>query len=241
MSGRAESRFKPWVWLAAVTVLILPCSLLTGAQAQPTGTLETVFSSNDLAALERLATTAQANSPEVLEARHAFELAAADVEPLGRLTQALDVRAGANLAGNIYSQASPSYSISVSLDVVSLLEVPDEREVLESYLAQAQAQTRVQVVQAFTGYVVARNTAESAAQALESAEAQFRVTTSRLEVQEVTLNDQISARSLVGSAAVSLLSANANVIITLEQLAAVVGLTAKQTLAVVAEAQLVEQ
>lgn len=205
------------------------------------GVLETVFSPGDLAALERLVSTAQANSPEVLEATRAVDLAAAEVEPLGRLTQALDVRAGANVAGGLYTQASPSYSISVSLDVVGLLDAPDEREVLKRRLARARAQTRVQVVEAFTGYVVARNAAESAAQALESAEAQFRVTTSRLEVQEATLSDQISARSSVGNAAVSLLSANAEVIVRLEQLAAVVGLSAEQTLALVAEEQTAKQ
>lgn len=215
----------------AFGIVLLALLPLAHAQEGQHRVLETVFGPTDLAALEQLVAAAQESSPEVLEASRTVELAAAAVEPLGRLAQALDVRASGNVAGSLYTQASPSYSISVSLDVVGLLEVPDEREVLARRLATARAQTRVQVVEAFTAYVVARNAAESAAQALESAEAQFRVVSSRLEVQEATLSDQIGARSSVGSAAVTLLSANAEVIVTLERLAAVVGLSAEETLA----------
>ena len=134
-----------------------------------------------------------------------------------------------------YSQASPSYSISLSLDVVELLSGDDKKSVLAGRVTQARAQTRLAVVEAFTRYAVARNAAESAAQALETGEAQFRAVGSLLKVGEATLNDQLAARSAVSSAAVTLLSANAEVIVSLEALAGTVGMTAQAVASVLAQ------
>ena len=78
-----------------------------------------------------------------------------------------------------------------------------------------------------TRFVVARNSAESAAQALETSEAQFRVAGSLLKVGEATLGDQLAARSVVSSSAVGLLTANAEVIVSLEALAAATGMNAR--------------
>ncbi len=50
---------------------------------------------------------------------------------------------------------------------------------------------------------------------------------SLLKVGGATVNDQLAARSSVSSAAVALLSANAEVIVSLEALAAVVGMEAE--------------
>ncbi len=134
-----------------------------------------------------------------------------------------------------YSQASPTYNISLSLDVVELLSADDKRTVLSGRAAQARALSRLAVVEAFTRLVVARNNAESSAQALETSEAQFRAVGSLLKVGEATLNDQLAARSSVSSAAVALLSANAEVIVSLEALAAVVGMKAEAVAEVMAQ------
>lgn len=222
--------------------VLLLVALLNVASAQDTApaavtesfTLETLFSQRDLRALEQLVTTAQANNPAVAEAEGALSLNTADTELLGRLGRSLEVGVGADLAMDYYSQASPTYTISLSLDVVELLSADDKQTVLSGRAAEARALTRLAVVEAFTRLVVARNNAESSAQALETSEAQFRAVGSLLRVGEATLNDQLAARSSVSSAAVALLSANAEVIVSLEALAAVVGMEA-EAVAVVLE------
>lgn len=200
-------------------------------------TLETLFSRRDLGALEQLVARAQASSPDVAEAESALTLNAADPELLGRLSRSLDVEVGANLAMDYYSQASPSYTISLSLDVVELLSAADQRTVPAGRVAQLRAQTRLAVVEAFTRYVVARNGAGSAAQLLETSEAQFRAVGSLLKVGEATVNDQLAARSAVGSAAVALLTANAEVIVSLEALAAAVGMSAQEVAGVLSRTE----
>lgn len=169
------------------------------------------------------------------EAESTLTLNAADAELLGRLSRSLDVGVGADMTMDYYSQASPSYNISLSLDVVELLSADDKRTVLAVRVAQLRAQTRLAVVEAFTRYVVARTGAESVAQALETSEAQFRAVGSLLKVGEATLNDQLAARSSVSSAAVTLLTANAEVIVSLEALVATVGMSAKQVAAVMTQ------
>lgn len=194
-------------------------------------TLETLFSAQDLTALEQLVTTAITNSPDVAAAESALTLNAGDTALLGRLGRSLDVGVGAAMAMDYYSQASPTYNVSVSLDVVELLSTKDERTVLSGRVGQARALARLAVVEAFTRFVVARNSAESAAQVLETSEAQFRVAGSLLKVGEATLGDQLAARSVVSSSAVALLSANAEVIVSLEALAAATGMNARDVAA----------
>ena len=214
-----------WALLLALSLGVV--SAQESAGELPAPTLETLFAKRDLSVLEQLVSAAQKGSPDVVEAEHALALTAPDAELLGRLSRSLDIGVGANLAMDYYSQASPSYSISLSLDVVELLSGDDKKSVLAGRVVRARAQTRLAVVAAFTRYTVARNAAESAAQALETNEAQFRAVGSLLKVGEATLNDQLAARSAVSSAAVTLLSANAEVIVSLEALAGTVGMTAQ--------------
>ena len=87
-------------------------------------------------------------------------------------------------------------------------------------------------------YKVALETAESAAHALESAEAAFRATQAKLEVGEATLTDQLRAQTAVSEAAITLLGANGQVIVGLEALAATVGQPPGEVLAVLGSATL---
>ena len=222
-----------WALLLALSLGVVSAQESAGELSAPT--LETLFTKPDLSVLEQLVSAAQKGSPDVVEAEHALALSAPDAELLGRLSRSLDIGVGANLAMDYYSQASPSYSISLSLDVVELLSGDDKKSVLAGRVAQARADTRLAVVEAFTRYAVARNAAESAAQALETNEAQFRAVGSLLKVGEATLNDQLAARSAVSSAAVALLSANAEVIVSLEALAGTVGMTAQEVAGVLAQ------
>lgn len=211
------------------TLASLLMVLLTTGHAQ--GTLDTVFSNADLAALERLVTLAQTQSTRVLEARGVLQRAEIDASFEGRLAEALTIRAGAGLSNDSYGQAKPSYSLNLSLDVMTLARSENHTTLANAKLSDALAKSRVDTVEAFVRYLIARNAAEAAARALESADANHHIAHARWHIGEATLADQVSAQSSVASAAVTLLRANGEVIIALEQLAAVVGASPERTLA----------
>jgi outer membrane protein TolC len=197
---------------------------LTTAHAQ---TLDAFFSPTDLAHLDELITAAQANNPEVLQATAQIDALERTASLEGRLAESLNIQAGANLNSNLYDQASPSYSISVSIDIMGLVEAGEgtTRRLLDIQLETARARARVAAVEAFVTYKVATNNAEAAARNVEAAEAAFQVSAARYNVGDTILANQIQAQTAVADAAVNLLSANGQVIVALEQLASVTGLT----------------
>ena len=99
------------------------------------------------------------------------------------------------------------------------------RRLLDIQLDTAKAQARVAAVQAYVTYKVATNSAEASARNVEAAEAAFQVSAARYNVGDAILANQIQAQTAVADAAVNLLSANGQVIVALEQLASVTGLT----------------
>jgi hypothetical protein len=212
------------------TLLALVIST-AGAQT----TLDTVLDAAELAALERLVAVAERNDPKVLEAELMLAVGQREVTLEGRLREALSINAGTAIESDPYGQARPSYSLSVRLDVMALVGPDDRSGALERSLALARAESRFKVVQAFVRYVTARQAAEAAALALESAEAAFRVASARLEVGEVTLSDQLRAQTTVSEAAVALLRANGEVVISLEGLALAVGVSRDELLALLQE------
>lgn len=216
--------------IALVLLLALvPTLVFAQEQAQEdvpedvTRNIEPFFSSNEITTLEELVELSLGNSPSVLSAEVELERGQRDVEALGRFANSLDVNAGAGFEGDFYGQVSPSYSISVGLDVIELIDVDDQRVILDRQLAQARANTRVQVTQSFVNYKNAVQAAESAAFALETSERLFRVTEARVAVGDATATDLVQAQQSVGDAALALAQANGNTIVALEQLAANVG------------------
>jgi outer membrane protein TolC len=221
---------KPIATLCAAALLGL-------AQVSYGQTLETLFSASDLVSLEQLINAAQANDAEVLETLAQIEVLERSSSFEGRLTDALTIQAGAELEGDFYNQASPSYSISISLNVMELVASSDTRRILDIQLARARAQARVSTVQAFVDYKVAVNAAEAAARAVEASEAAFHVTAAQYTVGDAILANQISAQTAVADAAVRLLSTNGQVIVALEQLATVSGLTPAAVATIVGDHQ----
>lgn len=115
---------------------------------------------------------------------------------------------------------------------VALAELlrPQENSLSARRVGDAEKQVRVRVVEAYTRHKVGLESAKSAALALESAEAAFQVANARLDVGDVTANDQLRSREAVAEAAVALLRANAEAVNALETLAATVGLDPQATL-----------
>lgn len=217
-------------------VLILVLGALSFAQ-EPTAPrqteIETFFSPAELGALERLVAVAQERSPTVLQAAAALRVGEAQLEIGGRLADALTLSVRAGVAGDLYGQLSPSYSISAGIDLIALAVHDDRTGILRAGLASARASVRAETAAAFVRYMVARQSVQAAALAVDSADATFRVVQARLEIGEATISDQLAAQAAVSSTAVALLRANGELIIALEALAATVGLSPQETLEVI--------
>ena len=195
--------------------------------------METFFSEADLAALELLIEAAQQNDLGVLERQAELGTAEEALSFEGRLGEALSVTAGGTFETDLYKQASPSVSISVSVDVMDIINADDETAVIQARTDEAKEAARVKAVEAFVDYKVAVQAAEAAAREVEAAQAAFEVAETRVASGDSILSSQLSAQSEVAAAAISLLRANGDVIVTLERLADATGLTPEQTVAVV--------
>lgn len=183
------------------------------------------FSTEDIAVLERLVLLAQQHDLASMSEEAKLEALVSEFSLAGRLSNALSISGSASLSGDIYGQAVPSYSVSVALDVMKLLNSEDNLALGQQSLLEARLKSRLRVVEAFVGYKVALLAAETSARALEASEARFRVSVERVRAGESILSEQIAAQSQVASAGLALYSANGQVIIGLESLAGVVGLS----------------
>jgi len=192
--------------------------------------LDVTVTAAQRAGIEELARRAWGVSAAVLETEAAVARSTWALSPEGRLAEALDITSSAGISGDVYGQAAPRVAISVSLDVVALAGEPDTGGVraLEARVAEARARVRLDVIEAAVRTVIARAAAESAAQGLETAEAAFRVAEARLELGDVTATAVLEARLAVSQAAVGLLRANAEAVLALEGLAALVGVSAAE-------------
>ena len=206
-------------------VLLALWALVSLGSAQ---NLEIVFTAEDRAALESLVTLAQGNDPLVLERRQSLAQSEYDLSIPGRLTEALSVNAGTGLTGDFYGQAAPSFSVSVSVDVMELVKREDT-SLMSAQVSDALETARLKTVEAFVAYKVALESAEASARALEAAEASLKVVQVRVEAGAEVAAAQIGAQSAVADAAINLLRANGNVIVALERLASIVGATPERT------------
>ena len=202
-------------------------------QAQTTTDLETFFSADELAALERLVAVAQERSPAILEASAALRVGEASLELGGRLADALTVNVSAGLDADLYSQVSPALAISAGVDIVALATINDRTDILGAQLDAQRATVRSQTAAAFVAWVVAQESAQAAALASDASSAAFKVVQARFEIGEATVSDQLAAQSAVSSSAIALLSANGQIVVALEALSATVGLSPPETLQVI--------
>lgn len=215
------------MWAVALCAVIGAGALSWGAAQVSIGV---VVTDEQWGRIEELARRAWSVSAAVLEAEAAAARSTWALTPEGRLAEALDITSSAGISGDVYGQAAPRVAISVSLDVVALAGEPDsgEMQALEARVAEARARVRLDVIEAAVQTLIARAAAESAVQGLETAEAAFRVAEARLELGDVTATAVLEARLAVSQAAVGLLRANAEAVLALEGLAALVGVSAAE-------------
>ena len=207
--------------------------LLTLSFAQTN--LDTFFSNKELAVLEQLVITAELHDLAVQRALSELRGNQAELETFNRVTNALTISGGADLEGDIYGQSNLGYNISISLDIIKLIDVEDNTNVLDVAVDSARRDCRTRVVNAFVTYKVATQNAEVATLNLETAEVGLKVSTSLYEAGRATQSDLLNSQERVGQAAIKLLEANGQVVVTLEELAAAVGITPTATQTVIGE------
>jgi len=166
-------------------------------------------------------------SEEALKADPAYLRALADLEAarqtLGVLG-ALSAEAGASLAGE-YGQVSPSYRLALSLNLAELFrDKGPALRALEAQVEDARRQVRVRVAEAFFRWLVAREAARAAADALEARQAEAAAVQARAKVGAATPADALAAAERVSQARLGLYRANLDLALALENLARVVGL-----------------
>ena len=142
--------------------------LITLVSAQTN--LDTFFSNEELIVLEQLVITAELHDLAVQRALSDLKGNQAELETFNRVTNALTISGGADLEGDIYGQSNLGYNISISLDIIKLIDVEDDTNVLDVAVDSARRDCRTRVVNAFVTYKVATQNAEVATLNLETAE-----------------------------------------------------------------------
>ena len=211
--------------------MLILCLTIISSFAQTN--LDTLFSTEELIILEQLIVTAEVHDLAVQRALNELRGNKAELETFNRVTNALTVSGGTDLTGDIYGQSSLGYNISISLDIIKLIDVPDNTNVLDVALSSAKRDCRTRVVNAFVTYKVASENAEVATLTLESTEMALKTSSALYKVGRATQNDVLNAQERVSQSAVKLLEANGQVVVTLEELAAVVGVNPIEVNAVV--------
>ena len=193
-------------------------------------TIDTFFTTGELAALEELVGQASLSNPTVLIAKQNFASAKAELAVGNQLLDALTMNAGASLVGDFYGQSTPSYTFSLGVDVIKLIESTDRTQTMLMSVESARTKNRVEVVRAFTGWKVAIEQAKTASDFLESVGMTNQLVVHKLNVGDATQSDVTRAIADLSNAKIALLQANANVIVSLEALASVVGNEPRRTL-----------
>jgi outer membrane protein TolC len=197
-------RVSAWVLL----FLALPLALAQGLTRE------------EVRVLDRLSEEALKADPAYLRALADLEAARQTLGVLG----ALSAEAGASLAGE-YGQVSPSYRLALSLNLAELFrDKGPALRALEAQVEDARRQVRVRVAEAFFRWLVAREAARVAADALEARQAEAAAVQARAKVGAATPADALAAAERVSQARLGLYRANLDLALALENLARVVGL-----------------
>lgn len=207
---------------------ILLLVVLGAGQSQ--NTIDTFFTKGELAALEELVSLSNVSNSSILLAKQGMSSAQAELAIGNQLLGALTVSAGASVAGDFYGQVAPSYSFTLGVDIIELIQETDRTVTMGYALSEARASNRVALVQAFTSWKVAIEQAKNASAFLEAVSLTNQLVVHKLKVGDATQSDVTRAISDLSGAKISLLQANANVIVSLENLALITGSSPDKTL-----------
>jgi hypothetical protein len=185
--------------------------------------LQTQISQRDMKIIEQLVEIAQRNSPQVRETRAAMGLSA--------FTDVISIEIAPYLSKQEYISSTPSsenengLSATFTIDPIKLINTFKRQPIATARWQEAKNQKRVTVVQYYLAYLQARQAVRIATHKLK------KFTTTATTKASANTNHLDNPEYL--AAATEMLAANTRERITLEELAASVGLSPEQAIAIV--------
>jgi len=201
----------PILTLTAVVSLILAqaqaATALTDKQTKDYGELVKI-------ALER--------DPAVLTARANRQAADVDKSALG----AVNASAGFDLAGDFEQIKTPSYRLSMSVDLASLFKDNTPYfAALNAQTIQAGNAVRVRVLQAYAAYLYALENAAVAGDALEARSAEMRTLEAKAKVGAATNAEVLGGAERVSQGRLAIFKANLDLAVSKQNLASSAGVS----------------
>jgi hypothetical protein len=192
-------------------------------------TLQTEITHQDLAMIEQLVTIAQRHSAEILDAKTALGFSAFQDTVSLELEPSFSL--GTSDEDYAESYAEGSFSSTVTIDPIRLVSVFQQMPALQARLKQTKNQKRVEVVKSYVAYIQARQTTQIMSDRMQAIIGEPCVEgfkpnpTSAKPIQSLITKEYTDM-------AVEMLNASAQDRIALEELAACVGLSPRETIAI---------
>jgi outer membrane protein TolC len=207
---------------------ILWAQLIRVNRCQPV-TLQTDVSNQDLANIERFVNIAQKHSAEILDAKAALGFSAfQDVVSL-ELEPSLSLGTSDEEYGGAYTESS--FSSTITVDPIRLIGIFQKFPALRARLKQTKSQKRVEVVKYYVAYIQARQKVQIVGDRMGKSTGNRCIhdlnmpSPSKQSAQNLTAKEDAEI-------AVEQLNASGNVRLALEELAACVGLSPQETIAI---------
>ncbi|MFN6565137.1 MAG: hypothetical protein RMY28_035795 [Nostoc sp. ChiSLP01] len=193
--------------------------------------LQTEITQQDLEIIEQLVAIAEGNSAQVLETKAAMGLNAF------RDIVAIELSPGVSTISTLpdsSSEYSNSFSLTVTVDPIKFVSTFEQLRVSRARWKEARQQKRLAIVQYYLTYVQARQAALIATYKIQKFTEYSRIVSLNSHATSPEKINHLANPDYV-AAATSMLDTNARQQLALEELAACVGLTPKETIAIISK------
>jgi hypothetical protein len=200
-------------------------------RAQPcqTVTLQTEITNQDLEIIEQLVNSAQKYSADILEAKVALGFSAfQDIVSL-ELEPSLSLGAADEDYGGAYTESS--FSSTITVDPIGLIGAFQKLPALRARLKQTKIQKRVEVVKYYVAYIQARQTVQTIGDRMGNPIENRCIEERKSHSASLQSTENLNTKEYAETAEKQL-NASGNARIALEELAASVGLSPQETIAI---------
>lgn len=198
-------------------------------QANKLELLQTDITQNDLKIIEQLATIAENNSSEVMEAKSATGWRAfqnvVSIEVSPSMTTSYN-------SPDDSEEKESSFYLSITLDPIKLISAFDEKRIFQARLHEAKQQKRLAVIRYYLAYLQAHQAVKIAAYRMKNSINDERIASINLQSKPYESPNSIANPNYV-TIATEMLNSNAKEQVALEELAACVGLSTSTILNII--------
>ncbi|UKO95900.1 hypothetical protein L6494_14575 [Nostoc sp. UHCC 0870] len=209
---------------STLTIVSIPLRVIASVDSilsnQQLETLQIEITPQDIKNIDNLVTVAEGNSPQIREAKAAIGLSTFN-----------DVMS-ISLSASRDNSSSEEYYISLTINPIRLLTATQQSSVVEARWLEEKRQKRVAVVQYYVEYLQARQASKVAAYQMQKFASDSRIASVDTQNQPQKAINHIGNADYV-AAAKEMLNTNTRERVTLEQLAASVGLSPKATTTII--------